>query len=264
MKLIQMEYQVTYIFPTFYQLTLNDWPLSGKFSMRGEVLKKGMGVNGKKKRHSIFLRCLLRSVCDWQSPSPFSWKPCDPSKNSKAPRSAGNKWKVVAFVTVCHSFPVILAFVSGPCFNTWSYSKLSSTRQSVDEMLKEKRVNVHVVNDLATNNNTDLMYTIFTLLLTSNSDLAINQPKSPIIFPYFRHKPIKKFNAALHWRPPLVRVQVINLPRKTDFPLINYKTKRCVILIHWPTLFLVVDTRSIGSIVRSRSQNMQICHSSQM
>ena len=264
MKLIQMEYQVTYIFPTFYQLTLNDWPLSGKFSMRGEVLKKGMGVNGKKKRHSIFLRCLLRSVCDWQSPSPFSWKPCDPSKNSKAPRSAGNKWKVVAFVTVCHSFPVILAFVSGLQFNTWSYSKLSSTRQSVDEMLKEKRVNVHVVNDLATNNNTDLMYTIFTVLLTSNSDLAINQPKSPIIFPYFRHEPIKKFNAALHWRPPLVRVQVINLPRKTDFPLINYKTKGCVILINWPTLLLVVDTRSIGSIVRSRSQNMQICHSSQM
>ena len=171
---------------------------------------------------------------------------------------------MVAFVTVCHSFPVILAFVSGLQFNTWSYSKLSSTRQSVDEMLKEKRVNVHVVNDLATNNNTDLMYTIFTLLLTSNSDLAINQPKLPIIFPYFRHEPIKKFNAALHWRPPLVRVQVINLPRKTDFPLINYKTKRCVILIHWPTLFLVVDTRSIGSIVRRRSQNMQICHSSQM
>ena len=65
-------------------------------------------------------------------------------------------------------------------------------------MLKEKRVNVHVVNDLATNNNTDLMYTIFTLLLTSNSDLAINQHKLPIIFPYFRHEPIKKFNAALH------------------------------------------------------------------
>ena len=116
-------------------------------------------------------------------------------------------------------------------------------------MLKEKRVNVHVVNDLATNNNTDLMYTIFTLLLTSNSDLAINQPKSPIIFPYFRHEPIKKFNAELHWRPPLVRVQVINLPRKTDFPLINYKTKRCVILIHWPTLFLVVDTRSVENTV---------------
>ena len=171
---------------------------------------------------------------------------------------------MVAFVTVCHSFPVILAFVSGLQFNTWSYSKLSFTRQSVDEMLKEKRVNVHVVNDLATNSNTDLTYTIFTLLLTSNSDLAINQPKSPIIFPYFRHEPIKKFNAALHWRPPLVTVQVINLPRKTDFPLINYKTKRCVILINWPTLFLVVDTRSIGSIVRSRSQNMQICHSSQM
>ena len=54
MKLIQMEYQVTYIFPTFYQLTLNDWPLSGKCSMRGEVLKKGMGVNGKKKKDTRF------------------------------------------------------------------------------------------------------------------------------------------------------------------------------------------------------------------
>ena len=148
---------------------------------------------------------------------------------------------------------MILAFVSGLQFNTWSYSKLSSTRKSVDEMLKEKRVNVHVVNDLATNNNTDLMYTIFTLLLTSNSDLAINRPKSPIIFLYFRHEPINKFNATLRWRPPLVRVQVTNLPRKTDFPLINYKTKGCVILIHWPTLFLVVDTRSIGStVVRSQ------------
>ena len=187
-----------------------------------------------------------------------------PQKIPRPPAPLVIKRKVVAFVTVCHSFPVVLAFVSGLQFNTWSYSKLSSTRQSVDEMLKEKRVNVHVVNDLATNNNTDLMYTIFTLLLTSNSDLAINQPKSPIIFPYFHHEPIKKFNAALHWRPPLVTVQVINLPRKTDFPLINYKTKRCVILINWPTLFLVVDTRSIGSIVRSRSQNMQICHSSQM
>ena len=124
-------------------------------------------------------------------------------------------------------------------------------------MLKEKRVNVHVVNDLATNNNTDLMYTIFTLLLTSNSDLAINQPKSPIIFLYFRHEPINKFNATLRWRPPLVRVQVINLPRKTDFHSINYKTKRCVILIHWPTLFLVVDTRSVESTV-VRGQNMQI------
>ena len=51
-----MEYQVTYIFRTFYQLNLNDWPLSGECSMRGEVLKKGIGVNGKKKlkKHSIF------------------------------------------------------------------------------------------------------------------------------------------------------------------------------------------------------------------
>ena len=64
-------------------------------------------------------------------------------------------------------------------------------------MLKEKRVNVHVVNDLATNNNTGLMYTIFTLLLTSNSVLTINLPKSPIIFPYFAHEPINKFNATL-------------------------------------------------------------------
>ena len=35
-----------------------------------------------------------------------------------------------------------------------------------------------VVNDLATNNHTGLMYSTFVLLLTSNSDLTINQPKS--------------------------------------------------------------------------------------
>ena len=64
-------------------------------------------------------------------------------------------------------------------------------------MLKERRVNGHVVNDLVTNNNTGLMYAIFTHLLTSNSDLTINQPKSPIILPYFRHEPINKFNATL-------------------------------------------------------------------
>ena len=150
--------------------------------------------------------------------------------------------------------------MSSPHFNTWSYSKLSSTRQSVDEMLKERRVNGHVVNDLVTNNNTGLMYAIFTLLLTSNSDLTINQPKSPIIFLYFRHEPINKFNVTLRWRPPLVRVQVINLSRKIDLPLINYKTKRSVILIPWPTLFLVVDTRSVETTV-IRGQNMQICHS---
>ena len=168
---------------------------------------------------------------------------------------------MVAFVTVCHSFPVILAFVSGLHFNTWSYSKLSSTRQSVDERLKEKWLNGHVVNDLPTN--TGLMYSIFTILLTSNSDLTINQPKSPIILPYFRHEPINKFNATLRWRQPLVRVQMINLPRKTDFPLINDKTKRCIIWIHWPTLFLVVDTRSVESTV-VRGQNMQIYPSTQM
>ena len=161
---------------------------------------------------------------------------------------------------VCHSFPVILAFVSNPHFNTWSYSKLSCTRQSVDEMLKEKWVNVHVLNDLATKYDTGLMYSIFTILLTSNSDLTINQPKSPIIFLYFRHEPINKFNVTLRWRPPLVRVQVINLSRKTDLPLNNYKTKRSVILIPWPTLFLVVDTRSVETTV-IRGQNMQICHS---
>ena len=219
---------------------------------------------GKKKKNTRFSTVPLK-VCLWLTePLTVLLKTMWSLKNSKAPRSAGNKMISGRF---CHGLPFIscdFSFVSGLHFNTWSYSKLSSTRQSVDEMLKGKRVNVHVVNDLATNNNTGLMYTIFTLLLTSNSDLAINQPKSPIIFPYFRHEPIKKFNAALHWRPPLVTVQVINLPRKTDFPLINYKTKRCVILINWPTLFLVVDTRSIGSIVRSRSQNMQICHSSQM
>ena len=54
---MQMKYQVTFIFPTFYQFNLNDWPLSGECRMRGEVLKKGIGVNGKKKqkqKHSIF------------------------------------------------------------------------------------------------------------------------------------------------------------------------------------------------------------------
>ena len=35
-----------------------------------------------------------------------------------------------------------------------------------------------VVNDLATNNRTGLMYNIFIFLLTGNSDLIINQPKS--------------------------------------------------------------------------------------
>ena len=112
-KLIQMEYQVTYIFPTFYQLTMNDWPLSGKCSMRGEVLKKGIGWVGKKKKTLDFLRCLLRSVCDWQSPSPFSWKPCDPSKNSKAPRSAGNKMISGRF---CHGLPFISCDFS---FRVW-------------------------------------------------------------------------------------------------------------------------------------------------
>ena len=156
---------------------------------------------------------------------------------------------------VCHSFPVILAFLSNPYFNTWRYSKLSSTRQSVDEILKEKWVKGHVVNDLSTKYHTGLVYSIFTILLTSNSYLTIDQPKSPIIFLYFRHEPINKFNVTLRWRPPLVRVQVINLSRKTDLPLINYKTKRSVILIPWPTLFLVVDTRSVETTV-IRGQNM--------
>ena len=133
--------------------------------------------------------------------------------------------------------------ILSPHFNTWSYSKLSSTRQSVDERLKEKWVYGHVVNDLPTN--TGLMYSIFTILLTNNSDLTINQPKSPIIFLYFRHEPINKFNETLRSRPPLVKVRVINLSRKTDFPLSNYKTKRSVILIHRPTLYLVVDTRNV-------------------
>ena len=222
-------------------------------------------MNGKKaiKKTHDFLQCIFM-VCSWLAePLTVHLKTMWSPKILQAPPSAGNKMISGRFCHVCHSFPMILAFVSGPCFNTWSYSKLSSTRQSVDEMLKERRVNGHVVNDLVTNNNTGLMYAIFTLLLTSNSDLTINQPKSPIILPYFRHEPINKFNATLRWRQPLVRVQMINLPRKTDFPLINDKTKRCIILIHWPTLFLVVDTRSVESTV-VRGQNMQICHSTQM
>ena len=43
--------------------------------------------------------------------------------------------------------------------------------------------------------------------------------------------------------------KMINLPRKTDFPFSNYKTKRCVIFIHWFTLILVVDTRSVERTV---------------
>ena len=184
---------------------------------------------------------------------------CSPENHVIPPKiPLAIKWLVVALVTVCHSLPVLIAFVSSPHFNTWSYSKLSSTRQSVDERLKEKWVYGHVVNDLPTN--TGLMYSIFTILLTNNSDLTINQPKSPIIFLYFRHEPINKFNVTLRWRPPLVRVQVINLSRKIDLPLINYKKKRSVILIPWPTLSLVVDTRSVETTV-IRGQNMQICHS---
>ena len=54
----------------------------------------------------------------------------------------------------------------------------------------------HVINDLATNSHTGLMYT-FILLLTCNSDLTINQPKSPIIFLYFHHEPVNKFSVTL-------------------------------------------------------------------
>ena len=93
-------------------------------------------------------------------------------------------------------------------------------------------------------NTPEFVYPIFILLPTSNSNLTINQPKSPIIFQYFRHEPTNKFYVTLRSRPQFVRVQVINLPRKTDFPFSNYKTKRCVIFIHRFTLILVVDTRS--------------------
>ena len=37
-KLNQMEYQVTCLFPTLYQLNLNDQPHSGKCSLCGKVL----------------------------------------------------------------------------------------------------------------------------------------------------------------------------------------------------------------------------------
>ena len=50
----------------------------------------------------------------------------------------------------------------------------------------------------------DVHYCI--LLITSNFDLAINQLKSIIIFLYFRHEPINKFNVTLpsrHSPPPL-------------------------------------------------------------
>ena len=131
-KLIQMEYQVTYIFfPTFYLLTLNDWPLSGKCSMRGEVLKKGMWWMGKKKtnKNTRFSTVPLK-VCLWLTePLTVLLKTMWSLKKFQAPPAPlAIKWWVVAFITVCHSFPVILAFVSGLHFNTWSYSKLSSTR----------------------------------------------------------------------------------------------------------------------------------------
>ena len=54
-----------------------------------------------------------------------------------------------------------------------------------------------VVNDLATNNHTGLMYIIFIFLLTSSSNLSINQPKLPIIFLYFCCESINKFNVML-------------------------------------------------------------------
>ena len=46
---------------------------------------------------------------------------------------------------------------------------------------------------------------MFILLLTSNSDLTLNQPKSPTILLYFRHEPINKFNATL-WYQRLAKV----------------------------------------------------------
>ena len=54
-----------------------------------------------------------------------------------------------------------------------------------------------VVNDLATNNHTGLMYIIFIFLLTSSSNLSINQPKLPIKFLYFCLESINKFNVML-------------------------------------------------------------------
>ena len=59
-----------------------------------------------------------------------------------------------------------------------------------------------------------LMYSILFLLLTSNSDLTINQPKLPVMFLYFRHEPINKFNVTLQSRPPLVRIKS---PKKDRF-----------------------------------------------
>ena len=111
-------------------------------------------------------------------------------------------------------------------------------------------------NDIATNNHTGFDANYF----YSPTHLTINQPKSPILFLYFRHEPINKFNVTLRSRPLLVRVKVINLPRKTAFPLSYYKTKRSVILIHRPILFLIVDKRSVERTI-VRGQHLQICHS---
>ena len=54
-----------------------------------------------------------------------------------------------------------------------------------------------VVNDIATNNHTGLWYIIFIFLLTSSSNLSINQPKLSIIFLYFCRESINKFNVML-------------------------------------------------------------------
>ena len=67
--------------------------------------------------------------------------------------------------------------------------------------------------------------------------------------PVLPSRTYQKFYVTLRSRPQFVRVQEINLPRKTDFPFSNYKTKRCVIFIHRFTLILVVDTRSVERTV---------------
>ena len=49
------------------------------------------------------------------------------------------------------------------------------------------------------------------LLLTSNSDLTINQLKSCIIFLYFRYEPINRFNVTPHSPPPHLTLNEANV-----------------------------------------------------
>ena len=92
-KFTQMEYQVTCIFPTFYQLNFNDWPQSGKCGLCGKVLKKGMGVNGKntKEKTLNFLQCLYSLFVNERSPHCSPENHVIPKRIISVPASLSNK-----------------------------------------------------------------------------------------------------------------------------------------------------------------------------